>query len=243
MKLEDLQRLGLDWDFEPSFTGGLPGCVLRLVPFCYAREVQAELVERRIRGEIEDTIIFCEHPPTLSLGRRVHSGSPEYAVCDWEARGVEVVRADRGGEATYHGPGQLLLYPVISLRARGFGVRRFVETGLGVISGAVSEVCGLDAEAVLNPAGVWVGAAQRGYPGRKIGSVGLRIVSGVSSHGFSLNVLGGAEMSTYFSPCGLAGVEVSSIKQELKSTHIPLAKLLFEISYRFADGLEKGCCA
>jgi lipoate-protein ligase B len=213
------------------------------VPFSYAREVQGELVERRIRGEIEDTIIFCEHPPTLSLGRRVDSESPEYAVCDWEARGVEVVRAARGGEATYHGPGQLLLYPVISLRARGLGVKRFVEIGLRVISSALEEVCGLDTEAMLNPAGVWVGGPQRGYPGRKIGSVGLRIVSGVSSHGFSLNVLGGGEMSKYFNPCGLAGVELSSIGQELKSTRIPLGKLLFEISYRFADSLEKGSCA
>lgn len=167
--------------------------------------VQEQWCGRRSRGECDDVVLFCEHPPTLSLGKRT---LPEHVLSVRQSHPeIAIAQADRGGCATYHGPGQLIIYPVISLRERRLGVRGFVDTGLRSIE-SVLLALGLAASRKMDPAGVWVG-------GRKIASVGLRITEGITNHGFSLNVNCDLQPFSAFVPCGLTNVEMTSIVREL----------------------------
>src|SRR5262249_47244007 len=104
--------------------------LLGIVPFHEARRMQEALVRARAGGRGKDALLALEHPPTLSLGRRAPRNDPRYRPEVWRGRGIEVVETGRGGDVTFHAPGQLVLYPVISLRERGLGVRSFVKLGL-----------------------------------------------------------------------------------------------------------------
>ncbi len=180
-----------------------------LLTFQAARERQEELIQARLERRAEDTLLVVEHPPTLSLGIRTNDEHCELNSADWEARGVEVVRADRGGSVTFHAPGQLVLYPVVALRERGFGVREFVSRGLKGISSALS-AAGVRCEVKLQPAGVWIVGSHR-----KICSVGLKIHRGVTNHGFSVNI--SCELSPFslFPICGEKNTVATSAQVEL----------------------------
>ena len=120
-----------------------------LLGFGEARKMQEDLVQERKSGAISDTLLVLEHPPTLSLGLRADRSDPAFDARLWKERGVEVQLNKRGGAATYHAPGQMILYPVFSLRERGYGVREFVKRGLEGIAGAVVHL-GLAADARLS---------------------------------------------------------------------------------------------
>ncbi len=178
---------------------------LGFVSFLEARKIQEQFVVARAKSEVGDLILFAEHPETLTLGKNA-TEADRLALAPLESDGVEIVATDRGGKATYHGPGQLVIYPVVSLRERGWGVKRFVEIGLNALATASSQL-GVSAVAVSDPAGVWVQE-------KKIGAVGLRIREGVSNHGFSLNVSNSTARYLQFRPCGLEGAKVSSLSIE-----------------------------
>lgn len=179
-----------------------------VVPYREARELQESLVRERISGSIEDTLLVLQHPPTLTLGRRMRAGAAELCPEVWRERGVEVVHASRGGEATYHGPGQLVVYPVVSLVDRRLGVRRFVEAGLRAI-GDVAESFGVSSEVKMDPAGLWTVPG-----GKKLASVGLRIERGVTDHGFSFNICCDLSHFLQFPVCGQSGTVVTSLQEE-----------------------------
>jgi len=175
--------------------------VLGRVDYQRALALQEALVARRLAGG-PDTMLLLEHPPVYTLGR---GGDPRH-LGDAAATGVPVVRAKRGGQVTYHGPGQLVGYPVLGLRDLrpdvGWYVRGLEEVLIGVLAD-------LHIAADRRPglAGVWC-------DGRKIASVGVAIRRWVTWHGFALNIardLGGFAAIT---PCGIAGVEMTSVEAE-----------------------------
>lgn len=196
---------------ETSFTVESIDCgVLR---YGEARALQESLVERVRQGNAAETIIFCEHEPVLTLGRLTKPDDLDRNDPFWRDHRVELVGVSRGGGPTYHGPGQLMIYPVIDLRRRRLGVKSFVDEGLRALSD-VTRSYGLEAHHSLEPAGVWVDR-QNDLSTVKIASVGLRIEHGVTNHGFSLIVSGDIGPFVRFRPCSLSSVLVSSIEREL----------------------------
>ena len=181
------------------------------VDYHEALELQKRLVTDRAEGRIGDQLLLLEHPPVLTLGRTADPSHIRADVATLGARGIEVVRVERGGEVTYHGPGQLVAYPILALSARGLLVRPLVRA----LEGALVATC----------AAYGVVAARRdGHPGcwcdpdgtdpRKIGALGLRIERGVSYHGIALNVSVDLADFDLIDPCGMPGVTSTSIAAE-----------------------------
>jgi lipoate-protein ligase B len=179
-------------------------------PFAEVDALQVELAAARSQWAIPDTVILCEHPPTLTLGRasdaetELIGGEDAYTALGWE-----VLRADRGGRSTWHGPGQLVCYPILDLRDHGKDLRQYAHDLERVVIEALAElgitaVAGEDREHV----GVWVG-------GRKIASLGIRVDSWVSRHGFALNVDCDLAAFARFRACGLDDTPFTSVAQEL----------------------------
>lgn len=178
-----------------------------LLDFAQARSLQSEHRDAILRGESEGVVLLCEHPKTLSAGKRTKEDDLPADLKVWCENGAQFVRTDRGGSATLHLPGQLVLYPTFNLRHLGLGVKRFVSLGLEALTKCVQNLGVQAAAARLDPAGVWV-------EDRKIASVGLRIERGVSMHGFSLNVACELDEFRSFSPCGIAACPVTSVVEE-----------------------------
>jgi len=154
-----------------------------------------------------DLILFLEHPPVFTLGRR---GGREHLLVEDATlgmRGIEVFHAERGGDITYHGPGQLVVYPVVDIKKRGFKVLEFVET-LEEVMIRVAADWGIVAGRNHRNRGVWIG-------NKKMGSIGIAIRRGVSFHGIALNVNTSMDPFSWINPCGLTGVEMTSMKQVL----------------------------
>ncbi|MDA1258049.1 MAG: lipoyl(octanoyl) transferase LipB [Chloroflexi bacterium] len=192
---------------------------LGTAPYVEALAHQRELHAARVSGDIPDTLLLLEHPHVITLGRRAlesHILSDDAAL---SAAGVEVAETDRGGEATYHGPGQLVAYPIVDLRALGLGPVSYVATLERAIVDTLA-VYLVDAHRVSGRTGVWVGGdgADPGTgnspAGRKIAAIGVRISRGVAMHGLALNVSPELSMFGHIVPCGMAGLDVTSIESE-----------------------------
>jgi lipoyl(octanoyl) transferase len=177
-----------------------------------AHALQKRLVGERADGMLGDQLLLLEHPAVLTLGRNSDEAHIRASEADLEQRGIEVVRVERGGEVTYHGPGQLVAYPIIALHERGLLLRPFVRA----LEAALVETC----------AAHGVAAARRdGHPGcwcdpdgpvpRKIGALGLRVERGVSYHGIALNVTVDLADFELIDPCGMPGTVSTSIAREL----------------------------
>jgi lipoyl(octanoyl) transferase len=188
------------------------------VDYGEALALQKRLVAERAEGRIDDQLLLLEHPRVLTLGR---SSDPAHIRADpatLAAKGIEVIRVERGGEVTYHGPGQLVAYPIIALSARRLLVRPLVRA--------------LEAALVATCAAYGVAAARRdGHPGcwcdpdgpdpRKIGALGLRIERGISYHGIALNVTVDLTDFELIDACGMPGVASTSIAHESGETTTP----------------------
>lgn len=178
-----------------------------IVPYEAAREAQSRLQERRQRGAIPDVLLLLEHTPVYTRGRR---SSPEELPmgAEWyEAQGIEVRDTDRGGRVTYHGPGQLVAYPIVSLAPYGDDVHEYVRRLERVMIEALADH-GVEAEVVEGLTGVWVG-------GRKIGSIGVHVSRGVTTHGLAVNVSNDLQPFEWIVPCGIEGVAMTSLSREL----------------------------
>lgn len=175
---------------------------------------QHELVAARATGEAPDTLLVLEHDAVLTLGRHSDPAHILASEADLTARGIEVVRVERGGEVTYHGPGQLVGYPIVRLSDHGLLVRPFVRA----LEAAMSDLAasyGIEADRRDGYPGCWVDPeGSRGLP-RKLGALGLRIERGVSYHGIALNVTTDLGDFALIEACGLPDVEVTSIAREL----------------------------
>ncbi len=165
------------------------------VPFAEAWALQKDLVAARQRGEIPDVLVLLEHLPVVTVGR---SGKPEHLRATREelaSAGIELFRVERGGSATYHGPGQLVGYPIVDLGAMGRDVVRYMRTMEESLIQTL-ERFGIAAARERGYPGVWVGGA-------KICSVGVAVKRGVTMHGFALNVTTALDAFSLINPCGL----------------------------------------
>ena len=176
-------------------------------------DLQAGLVEDRRAGRIGDTLLLLEHPPVITLGVRTRRGPSHVLASPGElaAEGVAVHEAGRGGDVTYHGPGQLVGYPIFDLRPDRQDVHRYVRDLEEALIRAVAEF-GVAAGRVQGLTGVWVGPAGRE---EKLAAIGVRISRWITSHGFALNV--GAELDHFrlIVPCGIADRGVTSLERLL----------------------------
>jgi lipoate-protein ligase B len=171
---------------------------------------QQELSEARRAERIGDTVLIVEHPPVITLGARQSANKLLIGPEELARRGVELVEIRRGGGTTAHNPGQLVFYPILHLQQRRLGISEYVRT---------LEAIGID---LLEALGL-VGQRRKGYPGlwvneRKIASIGVRVSRAVTRHGMALNVANDLSLFEVMIPCGLDGVEMTSVAQELGQT-------------------------
>jgi lipoate-protein ligase B len=180
--------------------------------------LQKELVARRRAGEIPDTVILVEHPPVFTIGRqaspRPYSFAGEAGEDEWSRRSLVVV--ERGGGITFHGPGQLVGYPIVDLRGRGRDIHRFLRDLEEVLIRTLRDFS-LDAQRRPGLTGVWVGQ-------KKIASIGIAVRHWVSYHGFALNVSVDLRYFRMIRPCGLDGTVMTSMS-ELLGREISLAEV------------------
>lgn len=177
------------------------------VPYPEALALQHRLLAQRVALTGDDTLVVLEHPPTITLGRHADPAGVLAPAAELRAAGVEVVRVERGGQATYHGPGQWVGYPILRLAPRGLGVRRYVAA----LEEVLLRTCfrfGVAAERQAGRPGVFTAAG-------KIGAVGVAVRRGVSFHGFALNVCPDLSHFRWIIPCGLADVPPTSLEQLL----------------------------
>ena len=173
---------------------------------------QRSLVVARDADQVADTLLLVEHDPVLTLGRHASDEHVLTSPAELERRGIEVIRVERGGEVTYHGPGQLVAYPIVRLHDRGILLRPFVRA-LESAMADVAESYGLEAAARPGYPGVWVEPS--GPRPRKLGALGLRVERGITFHGVALNVSTRLADFALIDPCGMAGLDVTSIAREL----------------------------
>jgi lipoyl(octanoyl) transferase len=189
---------------------------LGLVPYETALELQRTLLQLRKAGRIENTLLLLEHPPVITLGRNAKLdnvlASPEFLA----QRGVELHEIDRGGDVTFHGPGQLVAYPIFDLRSfePKIGAVEFVRRLEEVLIRTCGDF-GVGTQRIKGMTGVWT-YALRNKPEAKISAIGVHISGGVTTHGFALNVSTDLDYFTLIVPCGLTGKQVTSIERELQ---------------------------
>jgi len=204
-------RAHLSAEPDPGAAAPLHSRWLGRVAYPDAHALQKRLVAERAEGRIGDQLLLLEHPPVLTLGRNSDPAHILASDDELAARGIAIERIERGGEVTYHGPGQLVAYPIVRLHDRGLLLRPFVRA----LEAALIETC----------AAHGVAAARRdGHPGcwcdpeavapRKIGALGLRVERGVSYHGIALNITADLADFGLIDPCGMPGVESTSIARE-----------------------------
>jgi lipoyl(octanoyl) transferase len=180
---------------------------LGLVPYREAWDLQRELAAAVLAGERPDTVLFLEHPPVVTLGRRTDESAELHIP---EGAGVEVVETDRGGKSTFHGPGQLVCYPILDLRRHGKDVKRYVRLLEGAII-RTAAAFGVDAGRIDGLTGVWL---ER--PPRKLASIGVHVSRWVTTHGYALNVdLDPTPFTDWITACGLDGAMFTTLAREL----------------------------
>ena len=194
---------------------------LGVVEYQAAQAIQQQLVELRKQERIADTLLFLEHSPVITLGRNSKLSNVLLSREELAQRGVQLVECDRGGDVTYHGPGQLVGYPIFDLRGfknadlKTLGPVEFVrrmEEALIRTCGDMGIPCGRK----TGLTGVWTEPSSQEEVHKKIAAIGIHISRGVTSHGFALNVntdLAGFELIV---PCGISDCAVTSIHQELR---------------------------
>ena len=177
-----------------------------------AWDLQKRLAATRADGEIGDRLLLLEHPAVLTLGKHADESHVLASPAELARRGIEVLRVERGGEVTYHGPGQLVAYPIIALSRRGLLLRPLVRA-LEAAMVATSEAFGVAAARRDGHPGCW--CDPDGPSPRKLGALGIRVERGVSYHGIALNIDPDLADFGLIDPCGMPGVESTSIANEL----------------------------
>ncbi|KAK9697375.1 hypothetical protein RND81_08G033900 [Saponaria officinalis] len=179
------------------------------VNYASALKLQEKLVSDRKAQKITDTLLSLQHPPTYTLGKRKTDHNLLVSEPELRKLGAELHYTQRGGDVTYHGPNQAILYPIISLREIGIGARNYVEK-LESTMIELASIYGVTASpGQKGETGVWVGD-------RKIGAIGVRIQNGITSHGLAFNIDPDLEYFKHIVPCGIADKEVTSLRLESK---------------------------
>ncbi|XP_057811154.1 octanoyltransferase LIP2, mitochondrial-like isoform X2 [Salvia miltiorrhiza] len=178
------------------------------VNYLEALKLQEKLTSDRKTHKIKDTLLSLQHPPTFTLGKRRTVHNVLVSEAELKAMGAELHYTERGGDVTFHGPHQAVLYPIISLRDIRIGARKYVEN-LESTMIELASLYGVKARAGhTGETGVWVGH-------RKIGAIGVRISSGITSHGLAFNIDPDLNYFKHIVPCGIADKEVTSLQKEV----------------------------
>jgi lipoyl(octanoyl) transferase len=203
-------------------------CHLGHVAYSDGIAIQETIRARRQAGDLPDTLLLLEHPPTYTLGRRSGAGDLPLGESFYRAKGIDVVATDRGGKLTYHGPGQLVGYPIMRIGDVG----RYLRTIEDAIIAALAEqriLARSRHEEGIDYTGVWV-------DDRKIASIGVHVSRGVTTHGFAVNVDNDLDPFSSVVACGLPDVRMTSLAAELSASDAPgVACFRKEIAYRFCQ--------
>jgi lipoyl(octanoyl) transferase len=202
-------------------------CHLGHVAYSDGVAIQETIRARRQAGELPDTLLLLEHPPTYTRGRRSGAHDLPFPEGFYRAKGIDVASADRGGKLTYHGPGQLVGYPIMRIDDVG----RYLRTIEAAIVAALAEQ-GIAARSRhdegIDYTGVWVEQ-------RKIASIGVHVSRGVTTHGFAVNVDNDLEPFSWVVACGLPDVRMTSLAVELAANAPGVPCFRKEIAYRFCQ--------
>ena len=202
---------------------------LGLIPYKVALSLQRRLAALRADGCIGDLLLLLQHTPVITLGRggqRAHLLVEESTLAP---RGIEFFEVERGGEITYHGPGQLIGYPIVDLTEHGRDLHRYLRQLEEVLIGTLGAF-GIDAGRWNGRTGVWV-------RGRKIGSIGIHVSRWVARHGFALNVDMDLAPFELIVPCGIKDAKTTSMAEEL-SHHLPMDQVTAVVAERFGAAFE-----
>ncbi len=198
-----------------------------LVEYVRALDLQAGLVRRRAAGEIPDQLLLLEHPHVVTLGSSAHRDHVLASDAQLRERGIDLFEAGRGGDVTYHGPGQLVGYPILRLGRERRDLHRYLRDLEEVLIRALAAF-GVPAARADGLTGVWTG-------GRKIAAIGIRVSSGwVTSHGFALNVDPDLDYFANIVPCGIHGREVTSLVECIGGP-VPMAAVEDAVVSAFAE--------
>jgi lipoyl(octanoyl) transferase len=179
---------------------------LGLVPYLEAWELQRSVADAVSQGALPDTVLLLEHPPVVTLGRRTEEGELHIP----EGADVEIVETDRGGKSTYHGPGQLVCYPILDLTRHGQDVKKYCRDLEEALIRTMAPF-GIEATRIEGLTGIWL---ER--PPRKIASIGIHISKWVSTHGCALNVdLDPAPFTEWITACGIEDAQFTTMAEEL----------------------------
>jgi len=228
-----------------------------LVPYEEGAVAQRWLRAARQEGAVPDVLLLLEHPPVYTRGRR--SGEEELPMArEWyEMQGIEVHETDRGGRVTYHGPGQLVAYPIVDLKPYGDDVHEYVRRLEQVAIGAIGDH-GVAVDTIEGLTGVWTEGDPPGLPrqpaarldgsplfgpparreARKIGSIGVHVSRGVTTHGLAVNVNNDLQPFEWVVPCGIEGCQVTSLGRELGAEQ-DLDAFAGAVAARFAETYER----
>jgi lipoyl(octanoyl) transferase len=193
-----------------------------LRPYEEARQAQKALEEARHAGEVPDVLILLEHSPVYTKGRRTEAGELPMGEDWYRMQGIEVCQTDRGGRATYHGPGQLVAYPIVDLAAYGGDVHEFVRRMEQVMVAALGD-WGVAAGCIEGLTGVWTeGCRPDEWDGTrkvacKIGSIGVHVNRAITTHGLAINVNNDLQPFEWIVPCGIEHCQMTSLSRELQA--------------------------
>jgi len=202
---------------------------LGLIEYGEAYELQKKLHQENMSGEIPDTLLLLEHPPTLTIGR---SGSMENVLVSKEKlddEGIAIFSIERGGDVTFHGPGQIVGYPIMDLSSRGKDIQRYVRDIEEVLIRTLKDFS-IAAARDESHAGVWVG-------NEEIAAIGLSVRRWVTMHGFALNVNPNLEHFSYINPCGFPDRRATSMAQ-LLGRDVPMDAVIRQILAHFSEVFE-----
>ena len=184
------------------------------VPYADALALQHRIVDARKRGELNDTLLLLEHPPVFTLGRNAHDTNLLVSREFLQQQGIDVFRVERGGDVTYHGPGQLVGYPILDLHNFRMDVGWFVRSMEEMLIRALSDF-GIHGKRIDKLVGVWIDQASPVQPEAKLVQIGARIEQWITYHGFALNVDPNLAHFDLIVPCGISDKAVTSMARVL----------------------------
>ena len=199
---------------------------LGLTGYGEAYSIQKKLWSQKMNGQSADALLLLEHPPTFTIGK---SGSLENLLLSQEElaeKGISLFFIDRGGDITYHGPGQLVVYPIINLKSRGKDIHRYIHDLQEVVIRTLADLA-IEARRDGQHVGVWVGSD-------KIAAIGVRVSRWVTMHGLALNVNPVMEHFSYINPCGILDKGVTSISKVL-SRNVPMEDVVDKVVHHFSQ--------
>ena len=209
------------------------------MPYEEARSLQKEIERARQVEAIPDVLLLLEHPPVYTKGRRTTTDELPMGEDWYRVQGIDVVETDRGGRVTYHGPGQLVGYPIVSLRAYRDDVHEYIRRMEQVIVSALAD-WGVEAGPIDGLTGVWTNPSTSSQRA-KIASIGVHVSRGVTTHGFAINVNNDLQPFQWIVPCGIESCRMTSLTRELGAEQ-DLDTFATTVRDRFGEIYEREPC-